>query len=353
MRLIEKVWFQDHRAKWLLVPLLLPLTCLFYVITRLRRLAYKCGVLSSKTPNIPVIIVGNIGVGGNGKTPLTLFLIDALTQSGLNVGVISRGYGAKAPYYPYQVSKESSAKEVGDEPLLIAQRSNAKVVIGAERIASCELLIAQGCEVIIADDGLQHYALGRSFEFVVIDGKRLFGNKLLLPAGPLREPVSRVNSVDAVVINGESDFYQRYPDTLPPTMRMDLIAKSVINVATGQSLTIEQFKSQYLVQNRVINAIAGIGDPSRFFDTLSAMGFTLNQAQGFIDHQSFSKSDLIRFSEQIPLLMTEKDAVKCRDFADENYWYLPVDASFDAKQDHDEMQNIIKRIVTLTSKGNT
>lgn len=347
MRLIEKVWFHQHTAKWLLVPLLFPLSILFFLVSAIRRFAYKYGWFTSIKPSVPVVIVGNIGIGGNGKTPVTLFLIEQLNKQGLKVGVISRGYGSNAPYYPFQVDKNSTADVVGDEPLLIARRSEANVIIGADRIASCVHLVEQGCDIIIADDGLQHYRLARTFEFVVIDGKRLFGNGLVLPAGPLREPVSRINTADAVIVNGPSNFKNRYPHITPSVVSMNLNANDVVHVATGKRLTIASFINEHLSADKKVNAIAGIGDPSRFFNTLSDNGFNIEKEKGFVDHQAFSAEDLMIFSDSIPLLMTEKDAVKCQQFAKENYWYLPVDAVFENSKAIDD---IIKHLAGLVEK---
>ena len=232
MRLIEKVWFQGHPAKWLLVPLLLPLMLLFMLLSFTRRLAYRIGLLKQVKVSVPVVVVGNIGLGGNGKTPMVLYLVQHLSDKGLKVGVVSRGYGSKAPHYPYQVNSKSSAEQAGDEPLLIFQRSGVPVVIGADRIQGCQLLIEQGCELIIADDGLQHYRLARDFEFVVVDGKRLFGNGLLLPAGPLRETKNRIKRADCVIVNGETNWQTTAENLLIPVLTMQLSASKLVNVKT-------------------------------------------------------------------------------------------------------------------------
>lgn len=339
MRLIEKVWFKQHRAKWLIVPLLLPFSLLFFLLSSCRRLAYRMGFFSSIKMDVPVIVVGNIGVGGNGKTPVTLYLVERLKAQGKKVGVVSRGYGSDAPYYPYQVNEQSTAEQAGDEPLLIFQRCNVPVVIGSDRIAGCHLLIEQGCEIIIADDGMQHYRLARTVELLVIDGKRLFGNGLLLPAGPLRELPTRMQKVDGIVINGESHFCELYANVQAPIFELMLTAKQLVHIRTGGSITVADFLAKHTAQP--INAIAGIGAPERFFSTLSAYGFKLGKTQGFIDHQNFTSEDLSLFSAEVPLLMTEKDAVKCREFAGENYWYLPVDATFSNEQHVNEIDTIL------------
>jgi tetraacyldisaccharide 4'-kinase len=347
MRLIEKVWFQGHWAKWLLVPLLLPLTLIFAVISFCRRVAFKLSLLESFKVSVPVVVVGNIGIGGNGKTPVTLYLVEQLTAKGLKVGVVSRGYGSKAPYYPYQVSEKSSAEQAGDEPLLIFRRSGVAVVIGADRVKGCQQLIEQGCEIIIADDGLQHYRLKRDFEFIVVDGKRLFGNGLLLPAGPLRETKKRIARADCVIVNGESQWLVQAKSLAPSIAHMQLSASKVVNVKTGISIDLIVFLAKNLVGNQKINAFAGIGDPQRFFNTLELYGFTLNIAKGFVDHQAFSAEDLQPFPNDTPLLMTEKDAVKCANFSQDNFWYLPVDAIFTENNNDSSIATAIDKIAML------
>jgi len=350
MRLIEKVWFQGHPAKWLMVPLLLPLSFIFALVSFFRRLAYQVGLCKQIKMSVPVVVVGNIGIGGNGKTPVSLYLVEKLTEQGIKVGVVSRGYGSKAPYYPYQISDESSAEQAGDEPLLIFQRSGVPVVIGANRIQACHCLIEQGCELIIADDGLQHYRLARDYEFVVVDGKRLFGNGLLLPAGPLRETKRRIKRADCVIVNGMSSWQKPASNLALPVLTMQLQARYVINIKTGKRVEIDTFLAQNLASDKPINALAGIGDPKRFFNTLEQLGFTLAMTKGFIDHQAFSAQDLQQFSSDMPLLMTEKDAVKCADFAQEHYWYLPVDAVFATNNDSAAMASEIANIAALASK---
>ncbi len=351
MRLIEKVWFQGHWAKWLLVPLLLPLMVIFAVMSFLRRCAYQVGLLKPVKMSVPVVVVGNIGIGGNGKTPVTLYLVEQLTSQGIKVGVVSRGYGSKAPHYPYQVNDQSTAEQAGDEPLLIFKRSGVDVVIGADRVQACQKLIEQGCELIIADDGLQHYRLARDFEFIVVDGKRLFGNGLLLPAGPLRETKSRIQRADCVIVNGGTSWQKLRHNLTLPIVTMQLTARHVINVESGLCIELSHFLAQNLAGDKQVNALAGIGDPQRFFNTLVQYGFRLASAQGFIDHQAFSADDLQQFSRGLPLLMTEKDAVKCADFAQENYWYLPVDAQFSKNIDGETMAMVITKIAALVKKN--
>ncbi|MEY8199067.1 MAG: tetraacyldisaccharide 4'-kinase [Colwellia sp.] len=322
MRLIEKVWFNNHPAKWLLVPMLLPLSVLFWLLSSLRRLSFKFGLSKSYQVSKPVIVVGNIGVGGNGKTPIVLYLVELTRSLGLTPGVISRGYGGQAPHYPYLLNENSTSLEAGDEPVLIQQRCQVPVAVGSDRIASAKLLIAQGCDIIISDDGLQHYRLARDIELVVVDGKRLFGNGLLLPAGPLREGQWRLAKSDLVIYNGKDG--QGYQEKSYPCLHMRLVATQLCNLLTGERIKLADFVSL----NDSVNAIAGIGAPQRFFDTLAEHQFKVINQQSFVDHHAFTLADFNVFDDNIPLLMTEKDAVKCHGFCKENWWYLPVDAAF-------------------------
>lgn len=330
MRLVERVWFQGHIAKFLVVPLLLPFSLLFIVITSLRKLAYKLGIKKSIALNVPVVVVGNIGVGGNGKTPLVVYLVELCKSQGFKPGVISRGYGSSAPQYPYFIDSQSTASECGDEPYLIFKRCNVPVAIGSDRIADGNLLISKGCDILIADDGLQHYRLKRSLEYIVVDAKRMFGNGLRLPAGPLRESVSRVLGEANVVLNGDITTVDAFDFKLTKSPYiMGLKGQQLINLKDNSVVDIEVF----LAEHPTVNGLAGIGDPQRFFDTLTKASFQLNVSKGFVDHHSFTPQDLQSFGEELPLLMTEKDAVKCLAFANNNCWYLPVEATFtdDAK----------------------
>ncbi|PHR84958.1 MAG: tetraacyldisaccharide 4'-kinase [Colwellia sp.] len=322
MRLIEKVWFENHHAKWWLVPLLLPLSAFFFLLSAIRRFAFSLGLFKSYSVNKPVIIVGNIGVGGNGKTPVVIHLVELAKTLGFKPGVISRGYGGKAEIYPYSLSECSTTEQAGDEPILIFKRCHVPVVVGSDRVANAQKLIDLGCDVIISDDGLQHYRLQRDVEIIVVDGKRLFGNGLLLPAGPLREGSWRLNYSDIIIFNGECKTRDK------SSLLMSLVATKLRHMKTGKDISLADF----LTDNVKVNAIAGIGSPQRFFDTLQNLGFNLVKQKGFIDHKSFTSNDFNQFKGDLPLLMTEKDAVKCQKFTQDNWWYLPVDAQF-AEQD--------------------
>ena len=238
MRLIEKVWFHNHRAKYLLVPLLLPLSAIFWLLSTLRRLSFKWGIAKTNQITKPVIVVGNIGIGGNGKTPMVIYLVDLCRAMGLTPGVISRGYGGKAPHYPYVVTEQSTPEEAGDEPVLIQQRCQVAVAVGRDRIASAELLIEQGCDVIISDDGLQHYRLARQLELIIVDGKRRFGNGFLLPAGPLREGKWRLAMADLVIYNGQTPVATSKESK---ALQMNLKATELCNVHSGSRITLPEF----------------------------------------------------------------------------------------------------------------
>ncbi|TMM46362.1 tetraacyldisaccharide 4'-kinase [Colwellia ponticola] len=351
MRLIEKVWFYQHPAKWLLVPLLLPLSALFWLLSALRRFSFTLGLSKSYQLSKPVIVVGNIGVGGNGKTPIVIYLVKLTRALGFNPGVISRGYGGQAPHYPYLVTSDSTTAAAGDEPVLIQQRCQVPVAVGSDRIASAELLIAQGCDIIISDDGLQHYRLARDIELIIVDGKRLFGNGLLLPAGPLREGQWRLAKSDLVIFNGKSSTHQAGSDTMDndakttdkipsAPLHMTLQATEVCHLLSGERLSLAKF----VTLHGAVNAIAGIGAPQRFFDTLTDNNVQIITQQSFVDHHHFTRDDFHALDDNIPLLMTEKDAVKCRDFGQENWWYLPVDATFSQAEQqvlHDKV-NMLK-----------
>lgn len=336
MRLIEKVWFKSHSAKWLVVPLLLPFSALFALLTQLRRWCYSLNIFNSYKVDKPVVVVGNIGIGGNGKTPVVLLLVELCRELGLTPGVISRGYGGKAPHYPYLLDDNTTPAQAGDEPVLIYQRCNVDVVVGSDRVAGAVKLIEQGCDIILADDGLQHYRLQRDIELIIVDGKRLFGNGLLLPAGPLREGLWRLKTCDFVIVNGADKVKKLVENEI----NMQLTANVICNLLTGEKRSITDFVSQF----SHVNAIAGIGSPERFFTTLLELDFTLEHRQGFVDHHDFNLSDFTDFNESLPLLMTEKDAVKCQGFAQENWWYLPVDAKISTSQ-LEQLKNQLKQFL--------
>lgn len=330
---MNKIWYQGHPLRWLL----LPLSGLFAVITYVRRALFHLGMKSQTAMPVPVIVVGNITVGGSGKTPTVIYLIELLRQHGFHPGVISRGYGVDIQGVK-SVCLGASAAEVGDEPAMIVARTQVPMVVGAKRVDAANALIAEfGVDVIICDDGLQHYALARDIELVVIDGQRGLGNGLLLPAGPLREGAWRLDTVDFIVSNGGPAAKGQFEMQLTPTA-----VKPVKCDATSGEYTFD--KSLPLV------AMAGIGNPARFFESLRAQGYQLAFCHGFDDHQAYDKTQLGDLAQGLPLLMTEKDAVKCRDFAQENWWYLAVDAKLSPQFDEQLLARL--REVAAAKQGN-
>lgn len=314
MSVLNRMWYEGRWYQWLLSPL----TLLFYLLSASRRALFTFGVKKTVKLPVPVIVVGNLSVGGNGKTPLVIALCDSLKLAGYNVGVVSRGYGAQTRQFPHQVGMTDKASYVGDEPLLIARRTGVPVVIDPNRPRGAELLVAQGCTVIISDDGLQHYALARDVECVVAD-RRLFGNQHLLPMGPLREGVWRLSTVDFLILNQpDADVNLPVGMSIPEPVIMTLRPGKLINIkqpSIQRELTDLQNESS-------ITAMAGIGDPSRFFSQLSQMGVRLDQCLPLADHQAIGKADIPNGC----VIMTEKDAVKAVDYAHDNCWYQPVDA---------------------------
>ncbi|WP_299687852.1 tetraacyldisaccharide 4'-kinase [Hydrocarboniphaga sp.] len=306
-----KAWLQRRWYSQQSAPLLLtPLSRLYGAITDARRHRLE----SARVPlALPVIVVGNISLGGTGKTPFVIWLVEHLRDWGWRPGVISRGYGGRAPQYPFRVEAGSDPALVGDEPLLIALRTGVPVVVDPDRVAAARLLIASGeVDVLIADDGLQHYRLPRQLEFCVVDGARGVGNGALLPAGPLREPPSRLSNVDLVVVNG-AGF-----DGGPESVRFDLRTGRLRSLVSGEPRTLADFAGS------AVHAIAGIGNPLRFFASLESAGLRVHR-HAFDDHHRYRPQDLA-FGDGLPVLMTEKDAVKCHAFAQGHWWALPVSA---------------------------
>ncbi|MCU5775030.1 tetraacyldisaccharide 4'-kinase [Erwiniaceae bacterium BAC15a-03b] len=310
--MIERIW----SGRSLLYILLLPLSWLYGLISNGIRLSYQLGWRKVWRASLPVVVVGNLTAGGNGKTPVVIWLVEALQRQGLRVGVVSRGYGGKAARYPLLLNADTTTAEAGDEPVLIYQRTRAPVAVSPLRREAVKALQDAGnIDLIVTDDGLQHYALARDFEIVVIDGVRRFGNGWWLPAGPMRERAARLSSVDAVIVNGGV--------ARDHEIAMQLTPADAINLKTGEKKALTAFDQ--------VVAMAGIGHPPRFFTTLKQQGITPVKEQAFADHQALSEAELraLTTADQV-LMMTEKDAVKCRAFAAENWWYLPVDAELTA-----------------------
>ena len=319
MHWLERHWYRIsplHLVLW-------PLSLLFSALAALRRLLYRSGLLAVARLPVPVIVVGNISIGGTGKTPLVIWLVQLLRERGFEPGIVCRGYRGAAGA-PQRAAADSDPRLVGDEAVLLARRSSCPVWVGADRPAAARALLAahHQCNVIISDDGLQHYALAREVEIAVIDGERGFGNGMILPAGPLREPPRRIACVDALVINGPALFPR---DMLPPgvpTFEMALSGKTFCDLLNPQ----QQAGPERFARQRV-HAVAAIGNPQRFFNHLRQLGLSFT-AHPYPDHYAFSASDLA-FADADAVLMTEKDAVKCEQFSSEKLWALRVDAEVD------------------------
>jgi tetraacyldisaccharide 4'-kinase len=312
-----------------------PVSLVFGAVTALRRALFRSGVFGSTRLPLPVIVIGNINVGGTGKTPLVIWLARWLREQGRQPGIVSRGYrknAGGAASSPQMVRPDSDPQVVGDEAVLLARRSDSPVWVGADRVAVAQALLAAHpeCNVILSDDGLQHYALARDIEIAVVDGARGFGNGMLLPAGPLREAPQRLDGIDAIVINGAAVFSH---DTLPhstPIFDMQLVGNVFYNLLNPE----KQVGPEHFLppQTATVDAVAAIGNPKRFFDTLRELGISFT-AHPFPDHHPFSAEDFSAFATgngDNAVIVTEKDAVKCERFCNEQVWALQVDADVDA-----------------------
>lgn len=312
---IERSWQKFHPV----MLVFLPLTVLYWAVTAIRRFCYRVGIKKSHQLSVPIVIVGNLTVGGNGKTPVVVWLVTLLQKLGYSVGVISRGYGGSNQAIVL-VAQDTPSAVCGDEPRLIVNQTDALMAVGRDRVAAAQYLIehanSQGkdLDVIVSDDGLQHYRLHRDAEIIVIDGQRRFGNGCLLPMGPNREGQWRMQNAMLKICNGGTARADEALMMLKPLQWRSVMTNEIVHVDLTKEKTI---------------AIAGIGYPQRFFDTVAALGITTENNVSFADHQHFSADDLVALvSESQWLLMTEKDAVKCREFAQEHWCYLPVEACF-------------------------
>ncbi len=310
MKRIDQYWYSYNG----IAIVLLPLSFLFRAISIVRRFCYRVGIFTVYKLAVPVIVVGNINVGGTGKTPLVIWLADFLKKEGFSPGIISRGYGGQAQTWPQQVRADSDPQVVGDEAILLARGTQCPVAVAPKRVeAGASLLQHEQCDIIIADDGLQHYALHRDLEIAVIDGVRRFGNGFHLPAGPLRESTKRLQSVDFVVVNGQA---------LDNEFVMALEGKEVINIRDRQ-----QKRSLLDFKGKEVHAVAGIGNPDRFFSYLRLLGMEVIE-HAFPDHYAYTQKDFI-FDEKQIVMMTEKDAVKCTGYCHTNSWYVAVEANME------------------------
>jgi tetraacyldisaccharide 4'-kinase len=321
---LNGIWYERASPPWWLLPLSLT----YGAVSGSRRFLYSHHLRRATRMPCPVVVVGNLSVGGTGKTPLVCWLVAHLAERGYTPGVVTRGYGGSSRDVR-RISASDDPNVVGDESVLLARRTGAPVAIGRDRPAAAQLLVSAGCNVIVSDDGLQHYALARDCEVVVIDGDRRFGNGWLLPAGPLREAPGRLSVADAIVVNGGRAL-------LPGALSMRLEAKNAVALRSGAVRPLRAFAG------KSIHAIAGIGNPERFFNMLRSRGIEVF-GRPLADHARLTYGD-IDFGDDKSVLMTEKDAVKCAAFAGEQHWYVPVTACFDGGESGTLLDIVIKRI---------
>jgi tetraacyldisaccharide 4'-kinase len=349
-----KLWYEEPPG----ASLLQPLSWLYGGVVAARRRAYERGWARSHAAGKPVIVVGNLTVGGTGKTPLTVWLANSLRRRGFAVGLVSRGYGRQQGGLR-EVTWASSWREVGDEPLILHRSTGCMTVVASDRVAAARALAAHGVQVILADDGLQHLRLRRECEIVVIDGSRGLGNGRVLPAGPLRDRAGRVRAADAVVVNGDagSEPVRGLPaDLAAAALRMRLAAVEARQVApceagvapgraagSGRGQPLEAFRGS------PVHAVAGIGNPQRFFADLRARGLEIIE-HAFPDHHALSAADL-DFGDGLAVLMTEKDAVKCGEPADRRLWYVPVEAAFSETDSQRLLGLVMRKIESFIPAG--
>ena len=327
---LESIWYQGAPPPWWLRAL----SALYGLVYRVRRIAYAKQWRRSISLACPVLVVGNLTVGGTGKTPLVGWLAVQLTERGFRPGVVTRGYGGSSRQARL-IQGSDDPKRAGDEAILLARKSRVPVAVGRDRPAAAQLLINAGCNIIVSDDGLQHYALARDCEIVVIDGERQFGNGRLLPAGPLREAPNRLKSADVIVVNGGPAVIGNHA-LLAGALRMRLEATHAIALRYGTLKPLKEFSG------RSVHAVAAIGNPQRFFRMLQALGIDVI-AHALPDHARLQIED-ISFADDLPVLMTEKDAVKCREIAGPHHWYVPVIVVLD-EGDSEALESVVARSI--------
>ena len=315
---IQRVWYSGGRFGWLL----LPFSGLYWMIIGLRRFLYDNGILRTYRAAVPVIVVGNITAGGTGKTPTVLWLVESLRARGFRPGIVSRGYGGSHSGTSMRVEASSDAAVVGDEPALLARRSGCPVVVDPDRVRAAEMLVEDEVDVIVADDGLQHYRLARDYEICVIDGTRGLGNRRLLPAGPLRESANRLDDVDQVLVNGALHGGE-YEQTVAEqnSISFQLFAQDACRLNGSLARPLERFA------DTTVHAVAAIGNPQRFFGLLREQGIQVIE-HAFPDHAPLVARNL-EFGDDFDVFMTEKDAVKLGRNMKDKFWYVPVELQMD------------------------
>ena len=329
MKSIHEIFNRQYykKSSWILI--LLPLSFIYLSIIFLRDWTYKFGILKSIKMNVPVVVIGNITIGGTGKTPLAIWLIERLIKIGMKPGLICSGYNSSANL-PQEVFIDSQVHDVGDEPLMIKMRFKNRnidlpIFVGKKKahVGKAILNFYPKVNILISDDGLQHYELNRDFEIVVVDGNRGFGNRFLLPAGPLRENIARINEVDALVLNGVSKK-KWFKQNRNMFHQMECKGDVFVNcLNSNRFFDLDSLKEKIVV-------VTGIGNPERFFELLSSLNLQFNKKVIFNDHHLFSESDFKDYDD-MDIIMTEKDAVKCRKFAKENFWYIPIFTNVEEK----------------------
>ena len=324
--LLNDIWYGKSPMRFALWPV----SAVYRALAWARRTAYQRGWRRAVEVSVPIIVVGNVSVGGTGKTPFVIWLAEQLRQRGRKVGIVTRGYRGKGKEWPRAVAADSDPEEVGDEPVLLARRTRCPVVAGPDRVACVEALLEKSrVDVVLSDDGLQHYRLARTFEIAVVDGARGMGNGLCLPAGPLREPPSRLQEVDAIVVNGAGWGHAG-------VFRADAVVTRVYHLKDGAERTLESF------EKKPVHAVAGIGNPQRFFDLLSDAGLNVEE-HPLEDHAEITLDDLT-FDEPGAVLITEKDAVKCEHLKANGVWCVVVDFKFDADRTARLMRLVLRAI---------
>jgi tetraacyldisaccharide 4'-kinase len=323
---MHRVWYEGAVSGWVLWPL----SGIYWLLLKLRALLFRCGVYRSFKAHAPVVVVGNITAGGTGKTPTVIWLVNELRGKGFTPGIVSRGYGGSKSGTSMRVDARSDPAVVGDEPVLLAQRGQCPVAVDSDRVQAAAMLVDDGVDVIISDDGLQHLRLRRDFEICVIDGERGLGNRRLLPAGPLRESPNRLASVDQVLVNGSTD--------MPNAISFELQATDACRLNGSLARPLQRFK------DTTVHAVAGIGNPKRFFDLLRGFGIQVIE-HSFPDHAVITQAEL-KFGDDFEVFMTEKDAVKLGRKLIDRYWFVPVDLIMDATKS----SALIEQIAVLLKK---
>jgi tetraacyldisaccharide 4'-kinase len=330
---LQRAWYENGRFGWLL----LPLSGLYWIVLGVRRMLYRTGVFRTHRAGVPVIVVGNITAGGTGKTPTVVWLVEALRERGFQPGIVSRGYGGSQSGTSMRVEAESDAAVVGDEPALLARRTGCPVVVDPDRHRATAMLVEDGVDVIVADDGLQHYRLERDYEICVIDGARCLGNRRLLPAGPLRESPERLESVDQVLVNGSvRGEAEDLTCAEQNALRFELVATEACRLNGSLTCPIDRFA------DTTVHAVAAIGNPQRFFDLLRAAGIQVIE-HIFQDHVAPGRKAL-EFGDDFEVFMTEKDAVKLGRDMQDKFWYVPVTLEMDPVDENPLLEQIESRM---------